>query len=165
VGAGGAVTDRPTPTLADRIAPGASLLIDSSVVLAYLAGDESTSPQATELFDSLVATGRNPAALSMVTVGEILVRPLRRGPAAVAVAEGFLRHFADMRLIDVSYGIAREAARLRALTDLPMPDALIVSSALTIDADVLVTNDRTWRPRLVDVEPRLNILEVGTEER
>jgi hypothetical protein len=46
-----------------------------------------------------------------------------------------------------------------------MPDALIVSSALMIDADFLLTNDRTWRPRLADVEPRLNILEVGEEER
>jgi predicted nucleic acid-binding protein len=159
------MTDRPIPNLADRIAPGESLLIDSSVVLSYLAGEESTSLLATELFDSLVATGRNPASLSMVTVGEILVRPFRRGLAAVAVAEGFLRHFADMRLIEVSYAVAREAARLRALTDLPMPDALIVSSALMIDADVLLTNDRTWRPRLADVEPRLTILEVAEEER
>jgi predicted nucleic acid-binding protein len=159
------MTDRPIPNLADRIAPGESLLIDSSVVLSYLAGEESTSLLATELFDSLVATGRNPASLSMVTVGEILVRPFRRGLAAVAVAEGFLRHFADMRLVEVSYAVAREAARLRALTDLPMPDALIVSSALMIDADVLLTNDRTWRPRLADVEPRLTILEVAEEER
>jgi predicted nucleic acid-binding protein len=159
------MTDRPIPNLADRIAPGESLLIDSCVVLSYLAGEESTSLLATELFDSLVATGRNPASLSMVTVGEILVRPFRRGLAAVAVAEGFLRHFADMRLVEVSYAVAREAARLRALTDLPMPDALIVSSALMIDADVLLTNDRTWRPRLADVEPRLNILEVAEEER
>jgi predicted nucleic acid-binding protein len=158
------MTDRRIPNLADGIAPGASLLIDTSVVLSYLAGEESTSRLATELFDSLVATGRNPASLSMVTVGEILVRPFRRGLAAVAVAEGFLRHFADMRLVEVSYGVAREAARLRALTDLPMPDALIVSSALMIDADVLLTNDRTWRPRLADVEPRLNILELGAGE-
>jgi predicted nucleic acid-binding protein len=159
------MTDRSIPNLADRIAPGESLLIDSSVVLSYLVGQESTSLLATELFDSLVATGRNPASLSMVTVGEILVRPFRRGLAAVAVAEGFLRHFADMRLVEVSYAVAREAARLRALTDLPMPDALTVSSALMIDADVLLTNDRTWRPRLADVEPRLNILEVAEEER
>jgi predicted nucleic acid-binding protein len=158
------MTDRATLNLADRIVPGASLLVDSSVVLSYLAGGEPTSRLATELFDSLVATGRNPTSLSMVTVGEILGRPFRRGLAAVAVAEGFLRHFADMRLVEVSYGVAREAARLRALTDLPMPDALIVSSALMIDADVLLTNDRTWRPRLADVEPRLNILEVGGEE-
>jgi predicted nucleic acid-binding protein len=151
---------RPSADLADRIAPGASLLVDSSVVLAYLGGNEPTSPLATELFDSFIATGRNPASLSMVTVGEILVRPFRRGQAAIAVAEGFLRHFADMRLIGVSYEVAREAARIRALTDLPMPDALIISSALVDDAAILVTSDRTWRTRLVDVDPGIEILEI-----
>ena len=129
------MTNRTRPDLAERIAPGASLLVDSSVVLAYLTGDEPTSELATELFDALIATGRNPASLSMVTVGEILVRPFRRGPASVALAEGFLRHFAEMRLVDVTYEVAREAARLRALTDLPMPDALIISSALAVEAD------------------------------
>jgi predicted nucleic acid-binding protein len=137
------------------------MLIDSSVVLAYLAGNEPTSALATELFDSLVATGRNPASLSTVTVGEILVRPFKRGPATVAVAEGFLRHFADLRLVDVSYEVAREAARVRALTDLPMPDALIISSALAIDADHIVTNDSTWRPRLAAVQPTFEILELA----
>ncbi len=89
---------------------GASLLVDTSVALAYLAGTEPTSAAAEQLFDALVATGRNPAALSMVTVEEILVRPFRRGTAAVATAEGFLRHFADLRLVEVTYEIAREAA-------------------------------------------------------
>jgi predicted nucleic acid-binding protein len=154
------MTTRSAPTLADRIDPGASLLIDSSVVLAYLAGNEPTSALATEVFDSLIATGRNPASLSTVTVGEILVLPFKRGPAAVAVAEGFLRHFADMRLVAVTYEVAREAARVRALTDLPMPDALIISSALAVDADVLVTSDRTWRSRLAALDPTIEILEL-----
>ncbi len=155
------MTNRTRPDLAERIAPGASLLVDSSVVLAYLTGDEPTSELATELFDALIATGRNPASLSMVTVGEILVRPFRRGPASVALAEGFLRHFAEMRLVDVTYEVAREAARLRALTDLPMPDALIISSALAVEADLLLTNDRTWRPRLADVGLGVEVLEIG----
>jgi predicted nucleic acid-binding protein len=112
------------------------------------------------LFDAFIATGRNPASLSMVTVAEILVRPFRRSPAAVATAEGFLRYFAEIRLIQVTYDVAREAARLRALTDLPMPDALIIASARVSGSDMLVTNDRTWRPRLSDTAPDLAILEM-----
>ena len=93
-------------------------------MLAYLAGGEKATDLAVQLFDAFVATGRNTAAISAITVAEILVRPFRRGPAAVATAEGFLRHFGDLRLIDVTYDIAREGARIRAETDLPMPDAL-----------------------------------------
>lgn len=154
------MADRPG-RLADAVTPGASLLIDSSVVLAYLAGAEAGSARAEELFDAFVATGRNPASLSMVTVGEILVRPFRRGPTAVATAEAFLQHFADIRLVPVTYDVAREGARLRASTDLPMPDALIIASALIVGADALVTNDRSWRPRLSDVLRDLEIVELA----
>jgi predicted nucleic acid-binding protein len=131
-----------SPTLAEAIPPGASLLIDTSVALAYLTGTESISPIATQLFDGFLATGRDRGALSMVTVGEILVRPFGAGPAALAIAEGFLRHFAELELIPIDYGTAREAARIRASTDLRMPDALILSSAMASGADLVVTNDQ-----------------------
>ena len=131
------------PTLAEAIPPGASLLIDTSVALAYLTGTESFSPVATQLFDEFLATGRDRGVLSMVTVGEILVRPFRAGPSALAIAEGFLRHFAELELIAVDYGVAREAARIRASSDLRMPDALILSSVIAAGADLLVTNDRS----------------------
>ncbi len=130
-------------TLDEAIPPGASLLIDTSVALAYLAGSEPVSPAATRLFDEFLANGRDRGALSMVTVGEILVRPFRASQAAVAIAEGFLRHFADLELVAVDYRIAREAAHIRAMTELRVPDALILASASAIGADRLVTNDRS----------------------
>jgi len=151
------VTER-RDSLADLIAPGRSLLADTSVVLAYLAGGEKATDHAVQLFDAFVATGRNSAALSAITVAEILVRPFRRGGAAVATAEGFLRHFGDLRLIDVTYDVAREGARIRAETDLPMPDALIIASASVAEIEVLVTNDHGWRSRLAAVLPELDVV-------
>ena len=151
------MTKRGEP-LGDAIAPGQSILVDTSVVLAYLAGDEKTTDLATRLFDAFVATGRNTAALSAITVAEILFRPFRRGPAAVATAEGFLRHFGDLRLIDVTYDIAREGARIRAETDLPMPDSLIVASASVAEIDILVTNDHGWKSRLAEALPGLEVV-------
>jgi predicted nucleic acid-binding protein len=145
-------------SLADAIGPGRSILADTSVVLAYLAGGEKATDHAVQLFDALVATGRNPAALSAITVAEILVRPFRRGRGAVATAEGFLRHFGDLRLIDVTYDVARQGARIRAETDLPMPDALIVASASVAEIEVLVTNDHDWSSRLAQVLPDLDVV-------
>jgi predicted nucleic acid-binding protein len=159
------MTARRRRDLADRIDPGASLLIDTSVVLAYLAGGEPTSQAATELFDSMLATGRNRASLSMVTVAEILVRPFRRSQIAVATAEGFLQHFADIRLVPVTNDIAREAARLRAVAELRMPDALIVASALVAGVDAIVTNDRSWRSRLSEQVPEATIIELDEISR
>jgi predicted nucleic acid-binding protein len=146
--------------VAERLPEGASVLVDTSVVLAYLAGGEPASSDAQELFDGLVSTGRNPALLSAVTVAEILVRPFRAGPAAVAIAVGFLRHFADMRIVSVDFAVSREAARIRASTNLAMPDALIVASARIAGADVVVTGDRSWRTRIDDPALGLGILEL-----
>jgi len=123
----------------------ASILVDTSVVLAYLTGSEPTSPLAERLFDAFVSTGRNPASLSVITVEEILVRPFRTGAAAVATTEGFLRYFAEIRLAEVTYDIAREAARIRAAAGLRTPDALIIATAVVTGTDILVTNDRSWR--------------------
>ena len=139
------------------IPAGTSLLVDTSVALAYLTGTEPTSSAAERVFDAFVATGRNPAAMSTVTVQEILVGPFRHGAAAVATAEGFLRHFAEIRLVEVTYEIAREAARLRAVAGLRTPDALIVATAIVTDADILLTNDRSWRAAVEAAVPSLRL--------
>lgn len=151
--------------LAARVPPGSSIFVDSSVVLAYLAGGEAASKDAEHLFDAFVAAGRNPASLSTITVGEILVRPFRQGAAAAATAEGFLRHFADITLVDVTYGVAREAARVRAMTGLRMPVALVVASALAVDADFLVTSDHSWRKVSPDLLRDTRIVELPISSR
>ena len=74
----------PADRLAEAIAPDRSILVDTSVVLAYLGGGEETSDLARTLFDSFAASGRNPTALPAITVAEILVRPFRPGPARSA---------------------------------------------------------------------------------
>lgn len=133
------------------------LFIDTSVVIAYLAGDERDSPQATQLFDSFVSTGRNPASISVVTAHEIMVKPYQRGAAATANVEGFLRHFDGLVLVDTTFAVAREAARIRALTALRTPDALILASAVLTAADVFVTNDRVLAAAASRVAPDLAI--------
>jgi predicted nucleic acid-binding protein len=83
----------------------------------------------------------------------------------VATVEGFLRHFDAIRVVPVDADVAREGARVRAATSLPMPDALIVASAIAVDADSLVTVDRTWRRRLVGVMPNFGVIELGSRNQ
>jgi predicted nucleic acid-binding protein len=82
--------------------------------------------------------------ISSLTVAELLVRPIRAGSAAVASVEGFPRFFGEMRIAEVTYAIAREAARMRALTGLGLPDAPVMATAVDHAAAVLVTNDGRW---------------------
>ena len=140
---------------------GTSVLIDTSVVLAYLTGTEAISPLAVELFDRCLATGRNRGSISAVSVTELLVRPFRAGPSAVSTVEGFVRHFTDLRIEPVEYATAREAARIRAVAKLSAPDALIVASHLVGETDVLVTNDGSWPDRLHGADLHTTVLVLG----
>jgi uncharacterized protein len=147
--------------LEEAIPAEATLLVDTSVTLAYLAGTEHSSPAAEQLFDGFIATGRNAGRVSTVTVAEILVRPFRAGASPVARVEAFLRHFGEIRLVDVDYEVAREAARIRARTSLRMPDALIVASAVVSGADVIVTNDEAWTAAVATLAPRPTVCVIG----
>ena len=132
-------------TLEAAIPTGATIVLDSSTVLAYLDGREVVSPAAAVVIDDFVATGRNKAVVSMVTVTEALVRPIRAdSDTAIVLVEAFLRHFPNLRLVPVSYDVAREAARIRAATALRTPDATILATAIVGGAGIVVTNDGRW---------------------
>jgi len=148
-------------SLEAAIPSGRLLVLDTSVILAYLAGSEPASPAAAWVLDDCVGTERNPGALSTITVTETLVRPFQRGPAALATAETFLRHFGPLQLVDVTYEIAREAARLRAGSKLRTPDALVLATALVSGATVVVTNDMGWRAATPKAMPDLAICYLG----
>jgi predicted nucleic acid-binding protein len=147
--------------LRERIAPGERLLLDSSVLAAYLDGGERTSLLAVELLDDLVRSGRNPAIVSMVSVMETLIRPLRRLPAAHATVLAFYRDFPHLAAAPVGLDVAAEAANLRVAFGLPAPDALIVATGLAAGVSLLVTNDRAWAARLAALQDRASVLVLG----
>ena len=85
------------------IPAGETVLLDTSAILAYLSGSERVSAIAAVLIDQLVASGRNPAVVSAITVCEALVRPNRAdSPGAIRIVEDFLTHFPNLRVEPVS---------------------------------------------------------------
>lgn len=147
--------------LEHAVPPAALIAFDASATLAYLAGSEAASPAAAWIFDRCLATGRNPGVLSTLTAAGLLVRPFRAGDASVGTVEGFLRFFGSIRLADVTYPIAREAARIRAITRLSMPDAIVIATAMAQRAVVLATNDRQWPATVETVAEGLHVVRLG----
>lgn len=149
--------------LTAAIPPGAIVAVDTSAILAYLDGTERTSNAAAIVFDSFVAAGRNPAIVSAVSVTETLVRPLRSGSAsAVGTVEAFLGSFPHLTIEPVTYEIAREAARIRAVTALRAPDALILATATIRGAGVVVANDDRWRSAIGRASLTLGIVHLAS---
>jgi predicted nucleic acid-binding protein len=128
---------------------GETLLLDTSVVIAYLDRRDRTSPVASGILDGLVRPGRNPAVVSTVTVAEVLVGPARSGDDALqaAILE-FMTQFPGLRVEALDLRIAQRAATLRARYRMRLADALIVGTGLIAGAGRIVSNDRDWRAML-----------------
>lgn len=91
------------------------------------------------------------AATSVITLSEVLVKPLRDGN--VRLAEQYreiLLNTEGLTTVDVSSVIAEKAARLRSQYSLRTPDAIQIATALHTGASALLTNDIRW-PALPDL--------------
>ena len=150
-------------TSLERALPdGDCIPVDTRSLIAYLNGGELVSPAASQIIDRNVRDGRNPAVISIVTVIEVLVRPLRLGvrePYEHLI--DFLTHFPNLRPVPIDLVVAQEAASLRAARRLSVPDALVVASGLVAQVGRLVTNDQAWRTRLQAINSRIRVCYLG----
>ena len=132
----------------DDFPAGESLVLDTSTVIAYLNASEEVSLAARHVFESLVATARNPALISSITVAEVLVRPLRELGHVPSYVKTFLLDFPGLSVRSADFLVAAEAAQIRAQTGATLSDALIAATATLNSSRWLITNDRTLRDRL-----------------
>ncbi|MEK7862802.1 MAG: type II toxin-antitoxin system VapC family toxin [Chloroflexota bacterium] len=162
-GDGAQATHRGRGTLSSRaigdvIPEGARVLLDTSALIAYLDEPGETTPVASAVIDGCVRSGRNPAVVSTVTAMELLVRPMRLGDhrGRGRLVE-FLVHFPNLRVHDITFATAHEAAALRAAYRLGAADALIVASGLVAGATDFVSNDRGWVAKLAPISDRVRV--------
>lgn len=137
---------------------GERLLLDTSGLIAYLGKPQHTTPIVQHVVDACVRSGRNPAIVSMVTVMELLVRPLEVGPGEeYDHVLDFLQRFPNLQAKPIDLHVAHEAASLRAQHRFSPPDALIIGTGLVSQVGHLVTNDERWKKRLAGISERILI--------
>lgn len=145
-------------SLLAAVPEGDRLLLDTTVLAAYLDATDATHGVARTILQEMVEPGRNPAVVSMVTVMEILVRPMRSVPPGHHTVMAFLRTFPNLECVPVDLQVAQDAAHLRADRRLSPPDALIVGTALAVQVRHVVTNDRAWSSKLAPMAERLSVV-------
>jgi predicted nucleic acid-binding protein len=148
-------------SLQRAIADGDRVLLDTSVLAAYFDRAEASHPVAQYVVDELVGSGRNTAIVSMVTVMEILIRPMRATPQAHHTVLGFLRSQPYLDLVPVNEQVAQDAANLRAMRRFSAPDALVVGTGLATQVHHLVTNDLAWQAKLKDMASRITVVRLA----
>ena len=128
-----------------RALRGAARVGVDTVVWIYHLADVRPYSELTLHLLSAAAAGPLKLVLSTVSVAEILTGPWRAGKGDRAERiEAALQALPGIATADITWSIARSAARIRGETDLPLPDALIIASALDSGARLLVTNDAGW---------------------
>lgn len=148
-------------SLLATIPAGDRLLLDTTVLAAFLDATDATHPVAVCVLKELVESGRNPALVSMITVMEILVRPLRRSPPGHHTVLAFLRSHPNLEAVTVDLQVAQEAASLRATHRFAPPDALIIGTGIATQVGHLVTNDGTWKKKLAAITDRISVVEMA----
>jgi predicted nucleic acid-binding protein len=91
--------------------------------------------------------GRLTVLTSAVSLAELLVVPHRDGAAARAGAvRAAVEGLPGSRLVDVTPGLAQQAAAVRATTGLRLPDALVLATAAAASARLLTNDARLAKP-------------------
>jgi len=124
------------------ILPRAALvLVDSAPIIYTLEAHAKFAARFAPLFQRH-ANGEIALAVTTVTIAEVLTGPLRAGEEALA--KRYRAVLEAWQVVDFTCDIAESAARLRGKYGLKLPDAIQVASALSINADALVTHDRDF---------------------
>lgn len=117
----------------------ALIILDASLVIALLDSADKLHPVSRRAFDRVAGED---LAIPASALAETLVTPSRVGK--LHQARGQIQSL-DLRVIPVDESTAVEAARLRGRhRNLRLPDALVIATGEVLEADSIMTGDRSW---------------------
>ncbi|MCC5609683.1 PIN domain-containing protein [Nostoc sp. CHAB 5834] len=90
-------------------------------------------------------TGEIQIISSELILMEALVLPLRNNDTFLLNAYEELLLSENMQLVPISQSVLRQAANLRARTNLKTPDAIHAATALSVNCNQFITNDKGFR--------------------
>ena len=118
---------------------------DTSIFIYLIEDAPRYADIANDILDELTF-GRQQGVTSVLTLTELIVRPLVLG--RIADADEYvetLRRFPNLEIAEITEGVALRAAALRANYRIATPDALQIAACLLHGATAFVTNDRRLR--------------------
>jgi predicted nucleic acid-binding protein len=129
---------------------GKLIALDTAPLIYFIEEHPAYCPVVEPFFEQL-DKGTVQVVTSVITLTEVLVKPLRDGDTRLAEQyRDILLNIDGLTTVEVSAAVAEKAARLRSQYSLRTPDAIQIATALHTGASALLTNDIRW-PALPDV--------------
>jgi predicted nucleic acid-binding protein len=133
-------------SLLDDVPEGVAVGLDTAPVIYFIEAHPQYGPIVLPLFDQRFQQGLNKAVTSVLTLAEVLVKPLTASRADLCQRfRELLTGAPNLQLFDVGVAIAEKAADLRARYGVRLPDACQVAVALAGGASYFITNDKRLR--------------------
>ncbi|MER3433038.1 MAG: VapC toxin family PIN domain ribonuclease [Leptolyngbya sp. ERB_1_1] len=123
---------------------GASVYIDTQIIIYTIEANPTYFNLLQPLWQQF-QIGDLEIITSELTLMETLVFPLRQGNLALVNDYQQLLENSEIQLIAVRRSILKDAANLRATTNLKTPDAIHAATALAENCTVFLSNDRAFR--------------------
>ncbi len=128
--------------LLDDIPAGALVGLDTSPFIYFMEAHSLYGPLVRPFFELRLDQGLNRAVTSVVSLAEVLSKPLTAGRTDLVQAHrDYLTKSPNLQLAPVTVAAAERAAYLRSQYGLKTPDALQVAVALEQGASLFITND------------------------
>ena len=119
----------------------ARVTVDSAPIIYFLEDHAKLAARFAPVFDA-AAQGALSIFVSTITVAEVVAGPLKAGNEILAAQYcEALRASKNWEIIPVTEEIAILAARIRAIRNLRLPDAIQVATAVATGSVALVTHD------------------------
>ena len=122
----------------------AKIALDTVIFIYFLEQHPVYFETVKELFRR-IETDKLTAVMSSLVFTELLVPAYRADDiTTVNTLSRLLINFPNIKTVPVSNEISIEAARLRAIFGMRTPDAIHAATALKMDADAIITNDKDF---------------------
>ncbi len=130
-----------------------SLVAVDTMIFIYLLEEHPRYAAVAVEVMTAIEQGKVEGIVSAITVAELLTAPAQANDmTAMLDYELYLSHFPHLTVLSVDMAVAREAARVRASSGLPMPDAIVLATARVAGADAVFTNDKRWQGKCLDLD-------------
>ena len=118
-------------------------VIDAGVLIGFL--DESDAHHDTSTRELEGARRKGEIVIPASALAESMVAPARHGDASLDAVREFVERL-PLGVAQLDAEIAIIAAQVRAQFGprLKLPDALVIATAINLEADFLITTDRGW---------------------